>query len=368
MREMKTDMNILSAIAAALFATCSAAAGAQHAEPREYQWYRGNSHVHTTNSDGNASPSDVARWYRDHGYAFVVITDHERVTDVAPLNAEFALPGRFLVISGEEVTQQIVDPSHASGRRQAHVNGLGLSSAVKPIGPGGVAEGISMAASFRRNVGAIIAAGGVAQVNHPNFRWSVGLDDLLALPDSTLFEVWNAQPGVNNLGGSDGIGKAALSTEALWDSVLSRGKLIYGVASDDAHKFRPEQLEDFSATRPGGGWIMVWANSLTPAAINKALRKGDFYSSTGVVLRSYQANSRSIAIEIANPWGPRDDRRFVTSFIGIGGRILAQVPGRNPSYTIRGREGYVRAVITDSNGRMAWAQPVWVERVLHSRY
>jgi hypothetical protein len=40
-------------------------------------------------------------------------------------------------------------------------------------------------------------------VNHANFRWSVRLGDLLALPDSTLFEIENAHTGVNNGGGFD---------------------------------------------------------------------------------------------------------------------------------------------------------------------
>ena len=71
------------------------------------RWYRGNTHAHTTNSDGNAPPADVVRWYRDHGYHFVVVTDHEQITDVAPLNAGFASPGKFVVLPGEEITQRV---------------------------------------------------------------------------------------------------------------------------------------------------------------------------------------------------------------------------------------------------------------------
>src|SRR5512134_2062007 len=31
------------------------------------KWYKGNTHTHTLNSDGDSSPDEVARWYREHG-------------------------------------------------------------------------------------------------------------------------------------------------------------------------------------------------------------------------------------------------------------------------------------------------------------
>lgn len=348
----------LTALAAAAAAPAPTLA-AQEARGTAH-WYRGNTHVHTTRSDGNASPADVVRWYRDHGYAFVVITDHERITDVAPLNARYGSPGRFLVLPGEEVTQQVVDSTRPTRPRQAHVVGIGVTSPVRPLGERGIASGVTIAATYARNLAAIRAAGGIAQVNHPNFRWSVGPDDMTALPASTLFEVWNAQPHINNLGGDDGSGRVALSTDALWDTLLTRGTLLYGVASDDAHKFRADELQDFEATRPGGGWVMVRADTLTPAAILAALRAGDFYATNGVRLEAYAATRREISLTIAYPEGRRDDRRFLTRFIGCGGRVLAAVAGPTARYAIRGDEGYVRATITDSNGRRAWTQPVWL--------
>jgi hypothetical protein len=43
------------------------------AEPR---WWKGNTHSHSWWSDGDAPPEVVAAWYRDHGYNFLVISDH----------------------------------------------------------------------------------------------------------------------------------------------------------------------------------------------------------------------------------------------------------------------------------------------------
>lgn len=35
------------------------------------RWLKGNTHTHTLNSDGDSSPDEVVRWYREHGYQFL---------------------------------------------------------------------------------------------------------------------------------------------------------------------------------------------------------------------------------------------------------------------------------------------------------
>jgi hypothetical protein len=316
------------------------------------RWFKGNTHTHTLNSDGDSPPDVVAGWYRDNGYQFVVITDHEFLTDVASLNARFGAPGTFLVIRGQEVTQILPDSTHPDRRRQGHVNAINTTRVVMPQGGGSLAE------SYARNLAAIRAAGGLAQVNHPNWRWSVRLSDMATLPDSTIFEIRNGHPGINSLGGTDAAGNVALSTEALWDSLLTRGKVMFGVGTDDSHYFtRPW---DRSAPRPGQAWIFVRAAELTPEAIVGAMRRGDFYASTGVTLGDYRVEPRRISITIVHTRGASADTRFRTEFIGRGGRVLADVHGLNARYDIRGNEGYVRARITDSNGLQAWTQPVMI--------
>ena len=114
------------------------AAGAQH-------WYRGNTHTHSLNSDGDSPPDSIARWYRDAGYGFLFITDHEFLTDPAPLNAAYGKPGKFLLIQGQEVTQRIVDSTRREQpTRQAHVTALGLTRVVIPLGTKGLAYGVTV--------------------------------------------------------------------------------------------------------------------------------------------------------------------------------------------------------------------------------
>ena len=65
----------------ALMSWLTARATPTHAQTK---WFRGNTHTHSLNSDGDSPPDSLARWYRDHGYSFLFITDHETLTDPEP--------------------------------------------------------------------------------------------------------------------------------------------------------------------------------------------------------------------------------------------------------------------------------------------
>ncbi|MGV3707638.1 MAG: CehA/McbA family metallohydrolase [Gemmatimonas sp.] len=356
---MMTLMRFLGAARAtawtALFALGSADAAAQgFLSTTPPGWYRGNTHTHTAQSDGDSPPDSVARFYRDRGYQFLFITDHEKLTDPAPLNQKFGVPGKYLLIQGQEVTQRVADSTHADKWRQAHINSLGATKLVLPLGEKNIATGITMKEGYKRNLGLIREAGGIAQVNHPNFRWSVRLSDLVDIPDSTLLEVMNAHTGVNN----EGDGKDWPGTEALWDSLLSRGKVLFAVGDDDAHSFKPSEADAYDLTRPGRSWIVVRADTLSESAILGGIRRGDFYASTGVMFKSLTMTQKEIRISIQQVY----DDRYRTEFIGRGGKVLATVYGLEPSYTIRGNEGYVRARVINANGGKALTQPVFLKR------
>jgi len=298
------------------------------------RWYKGNTHTHTLNSDGDSSPDEVARWYREHGYHFLVMTDHNFLTSVDGLNALLGADERFLILPGEEVTDRV-------DRKPLHVNGLAVESLVQPQGGGTIAE------ALQRNVDAIRGARGVPHLNHPNFGWAVTAADIIKVRNDKLFEIYNGHPQVNNLGGGD-----AQSLEDMWDAVLSSGKLLYGLATDDAHHFK--RAGDPAAAGPGRGWVMVRAARLGAREILTALEQGEFYASTGVVLEDVQVTSTRYAVTIA----VEGTSRYTTRFIGRDGRILQTTSANPAEYTIRGDEGYVRAVVQESNGKQAWAQPV----------
>ncbi|TDC47091.1 hypothetical protein E1212_25235 [Jiangella ureilytica] len=177
-------------------------------------------------------------------------------------------------------------------------------------------------------------------------------------------EIWNAFSIAGNLGGVDESGQTAPSTENLWDELLSDGVVVWGTASDDVHEY--EALDDRDAPTPGKAWIVVRAHALDHESIMDALGRGDFYASTGITIDRYDAGPDGIDITFRTISGWRAAKfsaltRYLTRFIGRGGRLLAERYGPNPRYPVNGDEGYIRAVITDADGRHAWTQPYFLE-------
>jgi hypothetical protein len=310
-------------------------AAAQSQTP-DTHWYKGNTHAHTLNSDGDSTPDDVVRWYREHGYHFVALTDHNFLTSVEALNALHGADGQFLVIKGEEVTDRF-------GDRPLHINGLDVAQRIEPQG------GSSVLDVLNRNVAAIRRERGVPHINHPNFGWAVSREELEQVRDNRLFEIYNGHPLVNNDGGGGVPG-----LEETWDAILSNGVLLYGLAVDDAHTFKQPGNPDVAG--PGRGWIVVRAPRLDARVLRDAIERGDFYASTGVELDELRVATSSVAVAVK----ARPSSKYRIQFIGQGGRVLHESLEPRASYTITGREGYVRARVLESNGRRAWIQPVMV--------
>lgn len=338
-----TRAAILAAIAAAgasaIVSTAVATPGAQPGPaPRDmstWRWYKGNTHTHTIESDGDSTPEEVTRWYKEHDYRFLVLSDHNVLVKIDGLSRDFAVPERFLLVPGEEVTD-------AFAGKPLHMNGLNLRTLVEPR------HGTSVADTLQRNIDAIRGADGVPHVNHPNFGWAITGAELAALERYRLLEIFNGHPMVNNLGGGDAPGM-----EAVWDRLLAAGKRVYGIAVDDAHYFK--RPWDARAPKPGQGWVVVRAPRLEPAALMASLEAGDFYASTGVELTAYEAGAGEIRLEVA----PSGDTRYRVTLIDASGEVET-VEGPRARFSLTGRRTFARVVVRDSNGKSAWTQPVFL--------
>ena len=318
-----------------LVVACQQPARFEVADTQGMRWFKGNTHTHTTNSDGDSPPEVVVDWYRRHGYNFLVLSDHNVLTDPAA----YAAPTDtiFLLIAGEEVSARF-------NKKPIHVNGLNIAHLVPPQSDS------TLVGTIQKNVDAVREARGVPHINHPNFRWAIPAEALLQIRNDRLLEIFNGHPMVNNLGGS---GHASL--EEIWDQLLTAGQRIYGIAVDDAHHFQREFAPNRS--NPGRGWIMVRAHRLEAKEIMANLEAGLFYASTGVELEDVVAHADSMVIKIRQ----KGDFGYRTAFIGAHGKVL-QVSETNPAvYRLRGGERYVRARVTDSGGAVAWVQPVWMQ-------
>lgn len=376
------------------------------AEPSA-RWWKGNTHTHTLWSDGDAAPELAAAWYRDNGYHFLVLSDHnilsrgekwfpvldapgsrltsERVGELAArfgtervevrdvegkremrlrtldeLREDFEQPGAFIFIQGEEITDSF-------NRLPVHVNGLNLADLIRPQG------GESVLDVMQRNIDAVIAHGHahdrttLAHVNHPNFGWGVSVEDIARLRGEQFFEVYNGHRSVRNDGDADHPG-----TEEMWDIALATRLtaldlgVLYGLATDDSHNYH--QVPD-GQSNPGRGWIMVRAETLDAETILKAMLRGDFYASTGVALRRIERNDRRLRIYTDAEPGVTYTTRFIgTRAGGPVGEVLHETIANPAAYRFRGDEFYVRAVVVSSRPHpnpfavgereMAWVQPV----------
>jgi len=303
---------------------------------QEKRWYKGNTHCHTLNSDGDEFPRRVIRWYRDHGYNFITLSDHNLITDVRYLDTDEK--DDFILIQSEEVSDSFKGTP-------VHLNAHNIKSLVEPQ------RGESIVETLQNNIDAIRKAGAVPQINHPNWKWSFTDVEMSQLTGVLLFELYNICYDCNNFtaGGRSGM-------EEIWDKILSRGVLMYGVASDDAHDYLGEFHQQKS--NPGTGWIMVRAEDLTPQAIMAAMEMGDFYASVGVVLKDIQITDKDYRVEIE----PYRDNAYTTFFIGKDGKVLKEAYGKTAVYTFKGDELYVRARIFESSGKFACTQPVFLEK------
>lgn len=298
-------------------------------------WFFGNLHCHSTNSDGDSPPAEVARFYRERGFDFIAITDHNHRTgpeDCGPAVAGFTVLGAC-------------EYSTTAAGRPLHINGIGAASTVAP---GGEVFPDTWSA-MRRGIDGFAAQGAFTILNHPNWRWDLGTADLLAAVGAQAVEVWAGALTSNSLGDEDHPG-----VEALWDAALTGGRRLWAVASDDCHHFGPKRR--FRSDPPFSGWVAVDAPQNTAADLLAALAAGRFYASNGPRLARVEMRSDLCEVE-AEAW---DTLAFRLVFIGAGGRELARIRGRSGSYRPRGDEGYVRCRIETGQGLCAWTQPMFL--------
>jgi len=325
-------------------------------------WYKGVVHAHANwgvPQLPTTSPDVVVRWYREHNYNFVSVTDLNYYTPTEGLKALFDAPGRFLVLPGIEPSKDPIQP----GNKIVDTIGIGIK------GPVDLPTGDTVATVLDSEAKAIRRAGGLPIAAHPNITYALTAADLLASDkrsEPRFFEVWNTEPGMNNLGGG---GKP--STEQIWDEVLSAGRVMYAVAVDDSHhfyEFVSSRQTGSPLSNPGRAWIQVRARELSVPSLLEAMNRGDFYASTGVVLSSYAATSVAIRIGLSDEsrdlgWTlpGANPQLYRTEFIGKGGDVLRRDESLHPVYEFKGNELYVRARITNSDGQVAWTQPFFTK-------
>jgi hypothetical protein len=373
------------------------------------RWWKGNLHTHSLWSDGDDFPEMIADWYRERGYHFLALSDHNILSegpkwmqhsDIVKRGGQEALAkyqarfgggwvetrgepgtdnyevrlkplsefrtlveerGRFLMIQSEEISTK------AEGL-PIHLNAANIEELIQPLGGKTVREVIDANVRSVEDQAQRKGREIFVHLNHPNFGLAITAEDLAEVVRERFFEVYNGHPGVKQLGDEH-----HPSVERLWDiaNTIRLAQLkappLMGVATDDTHDYHGEP-----GARPGRGWIMVESRYLSPEHLIRALKAGRFYASSGVELESfnYDPTTKELKVVVHAEPGvkystefigtmadadfsstPAVDRagnpiRATRKYSGEIGKTLATVEGTSATYRLTGKELYVRATIT----------------------
>jgi len=374
---------------------------------REKQlWHKGNLHTHSFWSDGDDFPEMIIKWYKDHDYQFIALSDHNTIADsdfwyklkqkdiknkvldqyietfgddwverkkesedtyvklktFDEYKSKLEEENAFKIIRSEEVTSSF-------NKKPIHINVTNIDKKIDPV------KGTSVLDVMQRTLDLVneqrekLGIPMFAHINHPNFGYGISTEDLKKLNGERFFEVYNGHPAVNN-GGNE----IYDSTEIMWDLVnihyYKQGKpLLYGIATDDSHNYH-----DYSPnhSNTGRGWVMVNAKNLEISGLIEAMEKGNFYASTGVYLKNLHSTNKEIFIEIE----PEANTSYEIEFLGYQKgndqlSVLKKVNGTTAEYSFGKADVFVRAKITATDslkkeplleGSMqAWTQPILIE-------
>lgn len=291
------------------------------------QFWRGNLHCHTTESDGKVTPEEACRRYQEAGYDFLVVTDHYRdkfdypITDTSPFRNE-----SFSTLIGTELHTQHPEQATLSGT-DWHILAVGVPFDFEAPS---IKESISSLTQRCLDTGAFVA------LAHPHYN-QLTVDEAMNLPDIHAVEVYNhtSQLAVDR---GDGL--------VMFDELLNRGRKINGIAVDDTHW----KINDFA-----GGWVMVKAQSNTPEQLLSALKSGDYYSSQGPEIHDIRIENGALVVESSE----------ARSIVAVGkGNLNSKKHGDGlikASLSInKFRGSWCRVVVTDAQGKRAWSNPLWL--------
>jgi hypothetical protein len=368
------------------------------------KWFKGNTHTHSYWSDGDDFPEMIMDWYKSRGYNFICLSDHnvlaqgEKWKRLPPMPSHqrrfeeylkkfgkdwveyradtagrievklktleayrplYEEPGKFLIIPAEEITDQFE-------KKPIHINAINVQEIIIPQGGASVVEvmqnNLNQVYDQRNRTGKPM----FPHINHLNFGWAITVDDMKEINGERFFEVYNGHPLVHNYGDS-----LRMGTEQMWDELLidylKHGKpLIYGLATDDAHHYLNFST---SQSNPGRGFIMVRAKTLTPEALIEAMERGEFYSSTGVLLNDVSFKKNRLRIEIKAEQNIQYTIQFFGAHKSDGStHLIKEVKKTSAVFKVSKDMLYVRARIVSSKPKenpyqegdfeTAWVQPV----------
>jgi hypothetical protein len=289
-------------------------------------FYKGNIHGHSRNSDGLLSPAEYVQAYKDRGYDFCAITDHFIGRYHFPVTDTAAFRSRdFTTLTGVEM--------HARGLQNGiiwDILALGVPFDLQAPSPEDTGADLARRA---QETGAFVA------IPHPGWNGVTHADALTLVDHIDAVEIHNEGHTLDSDRGSGWF---------LLDSLSTAGYRLSGFAADDAH-FKADRFDRF------GGWIHVKAEALEPEALLAAMKRGDYYASTGAEIHTVIVTSHEVVVECSPAVG-----------VMLGGAGTARSYKRGDDLTRVAfprtlfDNAWFRVIVVQADGRKAWTSPIWL--------
>ena len=284
------------------------------------RWLKGNTHIHSTLSDGGKNFHELARLYSSAGYDFLFRTDHWLASDVSVDTEKYPL----LWLDGVEL-----DGIDKRGSLY-HIVCLGtLKGIIREMG----LEGAVRAA--REQDAVIILA-------HPHWTGNSFEDCVQMQPDGV--EIYNHVCHWDN-GKSNGL--------AYWEAALKHNPDVLAFTVDDTH---------LNHNHPGwnGGWIMVNVEECSENEILAAIKRGNFYSSCGPEFHSIEFDGKTLHLRTSPVMfvrivGPNFMGRRVNEY---NGKLVTET-----AVDIPPEWNYIYMEIEDEQHRQAWTNTLFINNV-----
>lgn len=290
-----------------------------YVDPTLPQW-KGNLHTHTTQSDGRLSPEDVTALYHQAGYDFLALTDHRKVTP-APVHDP-----SLLLLPGVEL-------DYTLPRQVVHIVGVGVDASVM--------EAPDVLQSPQQGIDAIRQSGGQAILAHP--AWSLNTPEtIMGLKGLSAVEIFNqvSQPPWN---------ARRADSSAVLDLCSAAGHCLPVVAGDDAHFYNGDACQAF---------LMLSAPALSRENVLHALAQGHFYASQGPRFREVKIENGVLSLK----FDAVEQIVFYSNFVWVSNRARRKPGMREASYPLNEKETFIRAEITDAQGKRAWMPPIFLRQ------
>ncbi|MFO7611252.1 MAG: CehA/McbA family metallohydrolase [Clostridia bacterium] len=290
------------------------------------RFFKGNLHTHTSISDGKRPVGEVIGIYKDKGYDFLAITDHNTVFRSEEFNnGIYIMPGLEIHCHSPEKFRTHHMVALTTYDNDATFHGERIENV----------EWTDSAASAAEMHDLMTGRGFLPIYCHS--MWSRTEPSEYDRLDLRAMEVYN---GVCEYVYDQG------NQEVYWDTLLRMGKRIWGVATDDCHG---------ADQHYGRGYVMARMDGLNDRNIMKALSEGSFYSSRGPEIHDFYIEDGEAHVVCS----PVQQITFITyEYLGKCYRD----EGWMTEKSFRFHEGidYIRVEVTDEQGMKAWTNPIFL--------